>query len=71
MFYNSSPTPSINAVDLYDEDQFECYAARDLKKGDELTITYKSLQWRDGWKGMEWRDEIVASGAAFPAGNAQ
>ena len=64
-FYNSSPTPSIKAVDLYDEDKFECYAAHDLAKGDELTITYKSLTWREQWKGMEWRDAIVEGGAAF------
>ena len=65
MFYNSSPTPSITAVDRYDENKFECYAARDLAKGAELTITYKSLAWRDQWKGLEWRNEIVEGGAAF------
>ena len=48
-FYNSGLPSQTNTrmVRYFDEDRFEIYATKDIKKGDELTHTYKSLQWRD------------------------
>ena len=34
---------------LFDEDRFVITATRDIKKGEELTHTYKSLKWRGCW----------------------
>lgn len=31
---------------FFDEDRFEIYATRDIKKDEELTHTYISLEWR-------------------------
>ena len=48
-FYNSGLESQTNTrMDrFFDEDRFEIYATKDIKKGDELTHTYKSLKWRD------------------------
>ena len=50
-FYNSVLEPHTNTrmVRFFDEDRFEIYATRDIKAGDELTHTYKSLKWRDAF----------------------
>ena len=47
-FYNSDTEEKSNTRMLryFDEDRFEIYATKDIKKGDELTHTYKSLEWR-------------------------
>tara|TARA_R110002074_G_scaffold351620_1_gene522806 strand:+ start:560 stop:988 length:429 start_codon:yes stop_codon:yes gene_type:complete len=48
-FYNSGLKSEINThmIRYYKEDRFEIYATRNIKIGDELTHTYKSLEWRD------------------------
>ena len=37
-------------VRYFEKDSFEIFATKDIKAGDELTHTYKSLQWRDIFK---------------------
>ncbi len=32
---------------FFKENRFEIYAVRDIKKDEELTHTYKSLEWRE------------------------
>jgi len=47
MFYNTHPTdPNTEMTRFFDEDRFEIYALRDIREGEELTHTYKSLKWR-------------------------
>ena len=48
-FYNSGLPSQTNTrmVRYFDEDRFEIYATKDIKAGQELTHTYKSLQWRE------------------------
>jgi hypothetical protein len=36
-------------VRFFDEDRFEIYATKNIKAGDEITHTYKSLKWRDAF----------------------
>ena len=47
-FYNTNLEGIANTkmVRYFDEDRFEIYATKDIKKDDELTHTYKSLKWR-------------------------
>jgi hypothetical protein len=47
-FYNSGLEEQTNTrmERFFDEDRFEIYATRDIDAGEELTHTYKSLQWR-------------------------
>ena len=37
-------------IRFFNEDRFEIYAVKDIKAGEELTHTYKSLQWRECFK---------------------
>jgi hypothetical protein len=48
-FYNSGLQDQTNTrmVRYFEEDRFEIYATKDIVKGEELTHTYKSLEWRD------------------------
>ena len=48
-YYNSGLDTQTNTrmVRFCEEDRFEIYAKHDIAAGDELTHTYKSLQWRD------------------------
>ena len=48
-FYNSGLESQTNTrmTRVFEEDRFEIYAVRDIAEGEELTHTYKSLQWRD------------------------
>jgi len=50
-FYNSGLENQTNTrMDrFFDEDRFEIYATKNIKAGDELTHTYKSLRWRDAF----------------------
>ena len=50
-FYNSGLDEETNTriVRYFDEDRFEIYATKDIDAGDELTHTYKSLQWRESF----------------------
>mgnify|MGYP000037372147 CR=1 FL=1 len=47
-FYNSRLAGQVNTrmVRFFDEDRFEIYAIKNIEKNDELTHTYKSLEWR-------------------------
>ena len=51
-FYNTSLNPNCNFVRNYESDTFKIYALQDIKKGDELTHKYKSLYWRECFKGL-------------------
>lgn len=48
-FYNSGLESQTNTrmIRFFDENKFEIYATKNIKAGDELTHTYKSLEWRD------------------------
>ena len=48
-FYNSALESNANThmIRFFDEDRFEIYATKNIMEGEELTHTYKSLQWRD------------------------
>ena len=47
MFYNTSAdAPNCVMFRYFDQDRFECYAIRPIKKGEELTHRYRSLMWR-------------------------
>jgi len=48
-FYNSGLPENTNTQmkRFFEEDRFEIYATKDIKAGDELTHTYKSLEWRE------------------------
>ena len=50
-FYNTGLECETNThmVRFFDEDRFEIYARKNIKAGDELTHTYKSLEWRDAF----------------------
>ena len=47
-FYNTNTEEKANTkmIRYFDENRFEIYAIKDIKKGDELTHKYKSLKWR-------------------------
>ena len=45
-FYNTSLTPNTIMIRFFDDDHFEIYASRDIEADEELTHTYKSLNWR-------------------------
>ena len=45
-YYNASKDPNCSMQRDFENDTFEITALRDIKKGEELTHTYKSLQWR-------------------------
>ena len=47
-FYNATLKEDSNThvIRFYSDDRFEIYATKDIKAGDELTYTYKSLKWR-------------------------
>jgi uncharacterized protein len=46
-FYNTSRNPNTKMIRYFDENRFEIVALKDIKKGDELTHQYKSLEWRE------------------------
>ena len=48
-FYNSGLEGQTNTrmKRYFNENRFEIYATKDIQAGDELTHTYKSLEWRD------------------------
>jgi hypothetical protein len=48
-YYNTAPQGKANThmKRFYDEDRFEIYAMKDIKMDEELTHTYKSLEWRE------------------------
>jgi hypothetical protein len=57
-FYNTAAAEDSNTkmVRYFDEDRFEIFADRDIKKDEELTHTYKSLKWRTCFQDL---NEIV------------
>ena len=52
-FYNTSLDPNCKVIRHYDTDRFEIYALRDIEKNEELTHQYKSLEWRECFKGLK------------------
>jgi len=53
MFYNTSANnPNTKMHRYFEEDRFEIVALRDIKKDEQLTHTYRSLQWRQCFKGL-------------------
>ncbi len=57
-FYNCESVKKANTkmIRYFDENRFEIYAEKDIKEGEELTHTYKSLKWR---KVFEPLDKIL------------
>ena len=53
-FYNTNVKELSNTrvVRYFKEDRFEVFAKNDIKKDEELTHTYKSLEWRDTFKDL-------------------
>ena len=39
-------------IRYFDEDRYEIYAKRNITKDEELTHTYKSLDWRECFKSL-------------------
>jgi hypothetical protein len=58
MFYNCSLTPNTKMIRYFDEDRFNVYALIDIKKGDELTHTYRSMAWRECFEDLR-KIEII------------
>jgi len=48
-YYNTAKKGNSNTImkRFFKENRFEIYAVRDIKKDEELTHTYKSLEWRE------------------------
>jgi len=57
-FYNTSRNPNTFINRNYDEDRFEIYALRDIEEGEELTHTYKSLEWRECFHDLKIRKDL-------------
>ena len=57
-FYNTSRNPNTFINRNYDEDRFEIYALRDIEEGEELTHTYKSLEWRECFHDLKNRKDL-------------
>ena len=53
-FYNTGLESQTNThmVRFYEQNRFEIYATKNIKMGEELTHTYKSLEWRDVFKNL-------------------
>ena len=51
-FYNTSRNSNTEMIRYFDEDRYEIYAKRDITKDEELTHTYKSLDWRECFKSL-------------------
>lgn len=51
-FYNSGLKTDTNTkmIRHFDTDTFKIIATKDIEKDEELTHTYKSLEWRDEFK---------------------
>ena len=51
-FYNSGLNADTNTkmIRHFDTDTFKIIATKDIEKDEELTHTYKSLEWRDEFK---------------------
>ena len=52
-FYNTSLTPNTKMVRDFDNNMFSIYALKDIDINDELTHTYKSLEWRTCFDGLK------------------
>ena len=51
MFYNTmGDNSNCRCVPYHKEKRYEMYALRDIKKGEELTIRYDSMNWRAAMK---------------------
>ena len=58
-FYDTAPEGMSNShmSRFFDENRFEIHATKDIKKGEPLTHTYKSLKWRGCWDDLR---EVLA-----------
>ena len=57
LFYNTEGDKSnMQCVPYHKEKRYENYALRDIKKGEELTMRYDSMNWREAMKEVK---EIV------------
>lgn len=52
-FYNTSLTPNTKMVRDFDNNTFSIYALKDIEINEELTHTYKSLEWRTCFDGLK------------------
>tara|TARA_B100000745_G_scaffold272678_1_gene200702 strand:- start:6 stop:386 length:381 start_codon:yes stop_codon:yes gene_type:complete len=46
-YYNTSLTPNVKMLRDFENDLYHIYALKDIKKDEELTHKYKSLEWRE------------------------
>jgi hypothetical protein len=49
---------------FFEENRFEIHATKDIKKGEPLTHTYKSLKWRGCWD--ELREVLAVEKEVIP-----
>lgn len=49
-FYNTSLSPNTKMIRDFYNNTFTIYAIRDINIGEELTHTYRSLEWRECFK---------------------
>jgi len=54
--YNHSENPNIESIRDYKLNTLTFVATRDIKKGEELFHKYKSISWRDAFKGLRSND---------------
>ena len=52
-FYNTSRDPNTEMLRFYDENRFEIYSTRNIKRNEELTHKYKSLEWRKCFENLK------------------
>ena len=58
-FYNTSLDPNTEMSRDFENDIFTIYAIKEIKKGDELTHTYRSLSWRLCFLGLNEELNLV------------
>ena len=51
-FYNTSLTPNTKMIRDFDNNTFTIHALKDISMHEELTHTYKSLEWRTCFDGL-------------------
>eukprot|EP00931_Biecheleriopsis_adriatica_P032357 TRINITY_DN18891_c0_g2_i1.p1 TRINITY_DN18891_c0_g2~~TRINITY_DN18891_c0_g2_i1.p1 ORF type:complete len:866 (+),score=175.07 TRINITY_DN18891_c0_g2_i1:1342-3939(+) len=69
VFYNASLDGSNNTemARSFDDDSFTIHASRDIRRGEELTHLYKSIDWRECFKDLK---KLRDSGAGNPSSTA-
>ena len=71
-FYNTALPQDANTkmIRFFEEDRFEIYATKPIKKGDQLFHTYRSLKWRKCFQGVNQILNDTKQTAASKSGGA-